>query len=151
MSKRRAIPESFLTPGGEVYSTFRAVSFDNWLLWRDALPDNPTLWTRLERPQFEAIQELGRRINVMHQAMPDYRRLSDTPFTVGRWWDPLDDEEDWHTGGRCLLRIGDYAVQQYPLELAERQGLDVMPISSHWAEISFRVDPAACAPRRSSS
>lgn len=151
MAKRRSIPESFLTPSGEVYSTFRAVSFDNWLLWRDALPDNPTLWGRLDISQFERIQELGRRINVIHQALPDYRRLSDTPFTVGRWWDPLDNEEDWCTGGRCLLRIEGYAVKQLPLELAERQGLDVMPISSHWAEFSLTGDPAVCAPPRSSS
>jgi hypothetical protein len=151
MTKRRQIPESFLAPDGQVYSTYRAVSFDNWLLWRDALPDNPALWCRLELPQYQAITELGRRINVMHQAMPDYKRLSDTPFTVSRWWDPLDDEENWHTGSRCLLRIGDYTINQLPLELADRQGLDVMPVSTHWAEFSLTADRGASSPRRSSS
>jgi hypothetical protein len=137
------LPEGFITPEGERYSVFRAVSYDNWLIWRDALPDNPTLWTRLEQDTFLQIQELGRRLNLMHQALPDYKRLSDTPFTVGRWWDPLDDEGDWDSGSRCLLRIDGYAVPQLPLELCSRLGLEVMPVSTHWAEFSLTEALAA--------
>jgi hypothetical protein len=145
------IPESFVTPEGERYSIFRAVSFDNWLIWRDALPDNPTLWSRLEMEQFRRIQELGRRIHLLHQNLPDYRRLSDTPFVVSRWWDPVDPEDNWDCGGKCLLRIEDHTVKEMPLFLCERLELGCTPVSTHWVEFSINSDWEGPAPQPNSS
>jgi len=76
-------------------------------------------------------------------ALPDYRRLNDTPFTVSRWWDPLDDQEDWQLGGRCLLKINGYESRHIPIEAGGRFGLTITPISAHWLEFALREDPVA--------
>jgi hypothetical protein len=135
--------EEFLAPTGEWLSVFRAIAYDSWLLWRHALPDNPNHWPLLDAGTFETIGRLGQRIHNLHQTLPDYRRLNDTPFTVSRWWDPLDDQEDWQLGGRCLLKINGYESRHIPIEAGGRFGLTITPISAHWLEFALREDPVA--------
>lgn len=142
--------EEFLTPDGQWFSVFRAVAYDSWLLWRHALPDNPNHWPLLNQEAFETIGVLGQRIHDLHQTCPDYRRLSDTPFTVSRWWDPLDDD-GWQRGDRCLLRIDGYEARQLPLDNAARLGLLARPVSAHWIEFNLTGDPAVAAPARRTS
>jgi hypothetical protein len=141
----RQVVSGFRTPAGEVYSTHRAVTYDNWLLWIHALPDNPELWRRMDEAAFATIQVLGKRLHLLHQMLPNYRRLSDTPFTVSRWWDPLDNEDDWHLGGRCLLRIDGFSCRQLPLDAAPKLGLVARPVSENWVEFSLPLDPQAAA------
>lgn len=139
--------EEFQVPDGGWFSIFRAIAYDSWLIWRDALPEDPTLWRLLDQDQFQAIAALGKRIHSLHQLLPDYRRLSDSPFKVSRWWDPLDIEEDWHAGGRCLLRVAGYDANQLPLDAAPKLGLVARPVSQSWCEFSLPPDPPAPAPR----
>lgn len=135
--------EEFLAPTGEWFNIYRAISLDNWLIWKDALPEETYLWPQLNRDVYESIRALGARIHGLHQLLPDYRRLNDSPFTVSRWWDPRDDE-GWQNGDRCLLKIDGYSTRQLPLDHCPGLGLHVRVVSNHWLELSRQYPrPAA--------
>lgn len=131
--------DEFCAPDGQWYSTLRAVTFDNWLIWRNVLPDDLTLWPQLTADVFETVQCLAKRIHHIHQLFPDYRRLWDSPFKVSRWWDPTDDTDEWLHGDRVLLRIQDYTAkdiqQLVPTRLKGQ--LYLQPRSTNWIEISL--------------
>lgn len=128
--------EEFRTPSGEWYNIYRAICLDSWLIWKDALPDNPYLWDRLNEEAYEAIRSLGARIHALHQLLPNYRRLSESPFTVSHWWDPVDDQ-GWDAGDRCLLKIEDYTSRNLPLDELPGLGLGLRQVSEHWMEFSL--------------
>lgn len=134
-----AITDEFRTPTGEWYATLRAISFDSWLLWRHALPEDHLLWPRLTLDVFETIQVLGQRIHNWHQLLPDYRRLSDTPFQVSCWWDPSDATGEWTRGDRVLLRLNGYTARDVQHEIPNRlrNQLILQPLSTHWMQISL--------------
>ena len=131
--------DEFQAPEGEWYSTQLAVTFDGWLLWKHALPDDPYLWPQLTMQAYETIQLLAKRIHAVHQLFPDYRRLDNTPFHVSRWWDPTDDSGQWLTGERLLCKINGYTAREVQTELPHRQRslLAIQPRSPHWVEISL--------------
>jgi hypothetical protein len=131
--------DEFQAPDGEWYSTFRAVTYDGWLLWKHALPEDPYLWPQLNSDTYESIQLLAKRVHIIHQLFPDYRRLDDTPFTVSRWWDPTDDSGEWHQGERILCRIKGYTATDVLAETPHRYRslLHIQPRSKHWVEISL--------------
>lgn len=135
--------DEFCSPSGEWLCTLRAIAFDGWLLWRHALPEDAMLWPLLSQDIFSTIETLGRRIHNLHQLFPDYRRLSDTPFTVSRWWDPTDDTGEWCFGDRVLLRVNGYTAKDIEHETPPRlKGqLVVQPRSLHWLEISLPEGP----------
>lgn len=134
--------DEFCSPTGEWLCTLRAIAFDGWLLWRHALPDDIYLWPLLSQEVFETIESLARRIHNLHQLLPDYRRLSDTPFTVSRWWDPTDDSGEWNFGDRVLLRINGYTAQELEREIPPKlKGqLLLQPRSTNWIEISLPAE-----------
>lgn len=131
--------DEFQAPNGEWYATLRAIAFDGWLLWKHALPEDLQLWPRLTPEIYGTIEVLAKRIHNLHQLLPDYRRLCDTPFKVSRWWDPTDDSGDWLDGGRVLLRINGYRARDVEHEIPARlKGqLLIQPRSVHWLEISL--------------
>ena len=131
--------DEFQAPDGGWYCTLRAIAFDGWLLWRHALPDDSALWPELTAEVFETIEVLGKRIHNLHQLLPDYRRLSDTPFKVSRWWDPTDDSGEWICGDRVLLRLNGYTAQdiQQMTPTRLKGQLCLQPRSKHWIEISL--------------
>lgn len=131
--------DEFRAPDGEWYSTLRAVTFDGWLLWKHALPEDIYLWPQLEVECYETIQLLAKRIHTIHQLFPDYRRLDDTPFTVSRWWDPTDDTGEWSGGDRLLCRINGYTAADVLAETPHRYRslLQIQPRSKSWIEISL--------------
>lgn len=131
--------DEFQAPDGEWYSTLRAVTYDGWLLWKHALPDDLYLWPQLSAEAYDNIQLLAKRIHAIHQLFPDYRRLDDTPFTVSRWWDPTDTSDDWHLGGRLLCKIQGYTASDVEAETPHRYRslLQIQPRSKHWIEISL--------------
>lgn len=135
--------DEFQTPDGEWYCTLRAIAFDGWLLWRHALPDDPILWPALTTEIFETIELLAKRIHNLHQLLPDYRRLSDTPFKVSRWWDPTDDTGEWLLGDRVLLKLDGYTAQdiQQMTPPRLRDQLCLQGRSRHWLEISLPLEP----------
>lgn len=133
--------DEFQASDGTWYSVFRAVSFDNWLLWRDALPPTDS-WHRPLTPAVEvAIAELGRRIHEHHQRLIEYRRLDDSPFRVGRWWDP-EGEEPWCSGRRVLLRHKRLTAQEFLRHRPPRCPLEVTVISTAWFELELPLNPA---------
>lgn len=131
--------DEFQTPSGAWYSTFRAIAFDSWLLWKHALPEDIQLWSQMTQPVFETIEVLGQRIHNLHQLLPDYKRLSDSPFRVSMWWDPTDDSGDWNRGDRVQLKLLGYTAHDIERELPSRHRnqLRILPLSRNWIEISL--------------
>jgi hypothetical protein len=135
--------DEFQTPSGEWFTTLRAIAFDGWLLWKHALPEDPLLWPAMDHDVFVTIEALARRVHSLHQLLPDYRRLTDTPFAVSRWWDPTDDTGEWLTGERALLRINGYTARDVEQEIPPRlKGqLKIQARSLNWLEISLPEGP----------
>lgn len=145
------LDEWFLTPDGDWYLLLRAVSYDSWLTWRDVFCADPVLAQQIGRPVFLNAVLLSKRIHAIHQLLPDYRRLSNTPFEVSRWWDPTDPLPLWSLGGACILKIEGYTAQEFIDFTPRRTCLDIRPLSQHWLEIALPVeeltgDPVAGAP-----
>lgn len=139
--------DEFQMPDGEWHMTLRAITYDAWLLWKHALPEDPMLWSRLTEEVVDTVTLLAKRIHNLHQCFADYRRLVDTPFTVSRWWDPTDDTGEWDQGGRVLLKVNGYTARDVEQEVPVRfKGqLILQPRSENWIEISL---PLASMPHR---
>lgn len=131
--------DEFQAPNGEWYATLRAITYDGWLLWKHALPEDTMLWPQLTEEVYGVIELLAKRIHLLHQCFPDYRRLVDTPFTVSRWWDPTDDSGEWLTGERVLLKVNGYTARDVLQEVPVRQKGQLLfqPRSTNWIEISL--------------
>lgn len=142
--------DEFQGADGQWYSIYRAISFDSWLLWKHALPDDLAL-RRLLTAEVEAtIRRLADALHAAHQHFPDYKRLLDSPFQISHWWDPTDDSGAWSTGGRLLCRVQDYSAPALEAEIKRRsRSLRLVVRSLHWIEISLPpeelVQPAALA------
>lgn len=135
--------DEFRTPDGEWLYTLRAITFDNWLLWRHALPEDQQSWHLLDRPAYCNIQRLAKLIHSVHEQFSNYKRLEDTPFSVSCWWDPFDDSGQWVRGDRVLLRIKGYTALEAQREIPPRlkNSLLAQPRSLHWIEFGLPVDP----------
>lgn len=82
----------------------RTIAFDSWILWRHALPPDRGGRSRLREPAAALITALAERLHAIHQRLPGYASLDDSPFVFPRWWDP-DPGSEWSSGGHCLFRI----------------------------------------------
>lgn len=127
--------EEFQGPNGQWFSIFRAIVLDSWLTWQHALPGHRLYGPISDRVACR-VTALAQRIHAAHMGFPEYRRLCDSPFRVGRWWDPAARDE-WHTGSKVLLRIENYTAQRLFSKIPARLGLAVKPQSKHWVEISL--------------
>jgi hypothetical protein len=67
--------------------------------------------------------------------MPEYRRTFQSPFTVGRWWDPADTSGEWCRGDRVLLKLEGYSAARLCSKLPRRLDLVTLPRSERWVEI----------------
>ena len=133
--------DEFLHPSGEWFLIDRAITFDNWLLWRHALPFERHERSQLTAPVAATIETLADAIHDIHQAMPGYKGLGDTPFRVSRWWDPSD-QEGWQSGGCCLFRIEGFCSADI-LERADRSPfLSLRAVSGLFVEAGL-LNPAA--------
>jgi len=95
--------DEFHHPVGGWYLIDRAITYDNWLTWRHALPCLGHLRNRLPVETSDVIIALALKIDSLYQELPGFASLASPPFEVIRWWDPLAQDE-WSTGRRCLLR-----------------------------------------------
>lgn len=138
----RCPSDEFQTPGGVWYSAFRAITYDNWLIWQDALPADLAERRRLEAGSYLAITALARAIHDHHQRLPEYRRLDESPFRVGRWWDPSG-EAPWDSGRRVLIRHQDLEAEAFLARRHPRCPLQVQLISTHWLELEL---PSSAVP-----
>ena len=129
--------DEFLAPDGQWYSVFRAVVFDSWLIWRDALPPEQDLRQQLTWDAYNEITRLARQLHLLHQATPTYRGLTVSPFHVSRWWDPSDTDEQWSSGRSCLFHMDDYSAGELCRLCVKRPELQLRPITKRYVEASL--------------
>lgn len=134
--------EEFQGPSGEWFCHLRAITLDNWLIWRHALPGAEV---RRDVPLEIAcnITALGARIAQVHQRFPNYRLLMDTPFHVSRWWDPHDPGTDWAAGRAMLCRIDGFSAQEIARYCSKQGELITRICSAHWIELRLAPDVEA--------
>jgi hypothetical protein len=130
----------FQAPDGSWLLIFRAIVYDGWLLWKDALPEEPILRGRLDRSSYDGIESLARRIHVVHQLMPNYRSLTKSPFTVKRWWDPDDEDPLWRGGRACLLKLDGYSSKEFARAIPVKCKLTARCVTDQWIEFNV-ADP----------
>lgn len=94
--------EQLLLPGGRTLPLNRAIVFNSWFTWAQALPASPSLRSSLQLDQVGSIARLARQVhNAAVRAGVSNKGLN--PFTVIRWWDPTDPA--WAHGRRVLLSL----------------------------------------------
>lgn len=136
--------DEFLYPNGQWMYAFRALVTDSWLLWRDALPANPASRALLSAPQVTWIEVLGDALHRIHQTLPGYAQLEDSPFEVRRWLDPHDSGTPWHEGRRCHLRLDGVKPERF---LAGAKGvvgprwLNARELEGGWIEATALAIP----------
>lgn len=138
--------DEFLAPDGQWYSVFRAVVFDSWLLWRDALPPGQELRSQLGWDAYREITQLARHLHLFHQSMPDYRGLTVPPFHVTRWWDPSDGDEEWNSGRSCLFRMDGYSSNDLCRLAVKRSGFRLRRITDRYVEAASTEPVKRAAP-----
>jgi hypothetical protein len=112
------LPYAFI-PGNEFYHPSdgwllleRSVVFDSWISWRHVLPNALQDCRRMTPRVNQAILALAAALHEIHQRLPDYRDLGESPFKVSRWWDP-DGGYPWDTGSTCLFQISGYTSDEF--------------------------------------
>jgi len=120
--------QEFCTPSGEWYCTFRSIVYDSWLLWHDALPESLEQRRLLQQDQFDMIKLLGKKLDLFHRSLPDYKQRADSPFTVSCWWDPTHEDEEWNSGRSCLFSIEGYTSEELIGFLPKRKGARLNPL-----------------------
>jgi hypothetical protein len=81
----------------------RTIAFDSWISWRQALPRSRSKRARLTSCAADLITALAERLHVLHQQLPGYSNLDDTPFRFSRWWEPGSELEQ--SACSCLFSI----------------------------------------------
>jgi hypothetical protein len=104
--------DEFNHPGLGWTLVFRAITLDNWLLWRDALPPDLVSRKGLTPEVAKSIERLASELHATHQAVPGYSRLSDSPWRVVRWWSPREGH-DWATGRQAQLSLQGVPAAQF--------------------------------------
>lgn len=141
LSCSNSLDEEFQGPDGHWFSVYRSIVLDSWLTWKDALPGH-RLTVPLAADVASAITALTQKIHSAHMQLPDYRRLSSSPFHVGRWWDPAATDE-WSQGRKVLLRLENYSAHRLASKIPARLNLRVKQQSEHWLVIGLPED-ATC-------
>jgi len=134
--------DEFHHPVGGWYLLDRAITHDNWLTWRHALPGPRHQRNSLPIEISDTIIALARKIDELHQRLPGYKALVDCPFEVPRWWEPHAGDE-WATGRCCLLRIEGFTADQV-LEALHRNLQDHWTVEPAYGPfLEFRLSTAA--------
>jgi hypothetical protein len=95
--------DEFLHPTEGWLLLDRTVAFDSWISWRQVLPSSRPKRARLTSCAADLITALAERLHILHQQLPGYSDLDDTPFHFSRWWEPGSDLE-WRARS-CVFRI----------------------------------------------
>ena len=125
------IADEFRAIDGQNHSIYRTIIFDSWLLWKHALPPSPAAHAELNELRTQGIGCLAEQLHQVHQTMPGYRMLNDTPFRFRRWWDPCD--PDWEHGRRCLFTINGFTSNDIVRRLAASE-LRAIERGYEWVE-----------------
>ena len=101
-------PATFDSPTGQKFLTIRAIVYDSWITWKDALPVDKEQQALLSHDVYNNIVELAGRVHKLHQSLPTYKGASESPFEFVLWWDPTDPDENWNSGKTCRFMIDSY-------------------------------------------
>lgn len=98
----------------------RAVVYDSWISWRQVLPRGSRDCRALNEDVNNAILALAAELHAIHQLIPGYRQLGESPFQVTRWWDPAAGDP-WNSGRLCIFSLadcssGDFIIHWLPGE-----------------------------------
>ena len=134
---------SFKAPDGNVYLGIRSVVYDSWIMWNDVLPDPQDEQPLMTKDIYENITELGLRIHKLHQSMPNYKQMTESPFNFVLWWDPDDDDDDWSRGKVCRFMINDYSAEDILFYSKSKKGnkLLIKPMTSRLVEARIIPKP----------
>ncbi len=125
----------FETPSNGWYCICRAIVFDSWLLWSDALPEDLELRKQLDQESFDNITALAKKIHSFHHSFPGWKQIDSSPFKVPCWWDPSHEDPAWRKGRRCLLSLEDYTGEELKRLLPKRNPLKIKIVSKNYVEI----------------
>tara|TARA_R100001463_G_scaffold66150_2_gene119596 strand:- start:724 stop:1179 length:456 start_codon:yes stop_codon:yes gene_type:complete len=104
-------PTTFVNPTGQNFLTIRAIIYDSWITWKDALPDDIAQHSLLSEDIYNNIIELAGRVHKLHQSLPNYKATTESPYEFVLWWDPSDTDENWNSGKTCRFMIEDFTAQ----------------------------------------
>tara|TARA_B100001250_G_scaffold396106_1_gene401711 strand:+ start:1692 stop:2120 length:429 start_codon:yes stop_codon:yes gene_type:complete len=133
--------DQFLAPDGNDYLTIRSVVYDSWIIWQDAIPFDLELRLMLTQEIYDNIVELGTRVHKLHQSMPGYKALTESPFEFVLWFDPLDTDPDWSQGKKCRFMINEFTAEEiaYYNTLKKGNKLDIKPMTTRMVEAKIPV------------
>jgi len=106
-------------------------------MWLDVLPEDLELRKRLNQDQFDMIKLLGKKLDLFHRSLPDYKQLTESPFNVSCWWDPTNEDEAWNSGRSCLFSLDGYTSDELVNLLPKRNPLVLKVISKKFIEASL--------------
>ena len=104
-------PDKFQAPDGKTYLTIRAIVYDSWITWKDALPIEEAQRKLLTLENFSNITELAGRLHKFHQSLPGYKGTMEPPFEFVLWWDPTDADDRWNSGKTCRFMVADFSAE----------------------------------------
>jgi hypothetical protein len=90
----------------------RAVVYDSWISWRHVLPRGSRDCQALSGEVNNAILALAAELHAIHQRLPSYRDLGESPFHVTRWWDPFS-EDSWSSGKLCIFSLDGLSSDEF--------------------------------------
>jgi len=126
--------QEFETPNDGWYCTCRAIVFDSWLLWSDALPEDLELREQLDQETFDNITALAKKIHSFHHSFPGWKQIDSSPFKVPSWWDPTHEDPIWNSGQMCLFSLEDYSSDELVSLVPKRSTLRLRPVSTNYVE-----------------
>lgn len=132
--------DAFRLPGGRLCSPQRAIVFNSWLTWKDALSSQ--IRRPLSRDQAMAIGKLARILTNTHKAA-FHARPRQSPFKVYRWWNP--DDPSWSHGRRCLIGVDHICTDDW-LPLLPDTHVIHRAKGAHLAEVLLLRSPLAPLP-----
>lgn len=91
----------------------RAVVHDSWLSWRHVLPRGSRDCRALDKDTNNAILALAAELHAIHQLIPGYRDLGESPFRVIRWWDSRSEHSAWRSGRLCVFSLADCSSSDF--------------------------------------
>lgn len=107
------LPENeFLHPFDGWLLMERSVVFDSWISWRHVLPAGRRDCQAMTAEINQAILTLASGLHQVHQRLPGYRDLGESPFRVSRWWDPQA-EQPWSSGSTCVFCLDGCTSDQF--------------------------------------
>jgi len=121
----------------------RSVVYDSWISWRHVLPQASRDCQDLTPEINGAILTLASELHAVHQRMPGYRDLGESPFRIVRWWDPLLDHP-WNTGQFCVFFLENCSNDEFISHWRSAEStlhLEVLPSGSIRARLT--QSPAA--------